>query len=184
MRKFILFAPAAALALAGGLAWAQKANMRPRRPSPVISLKPGPQGPIVPFSVSNGSVTPVSVPFTSSNPDGGPVTGSGTTTVQFRTTANPTFRVWAQASSANFTGCNSPPANKVTVACQTASAGVTCAPSAALSTGAPPGATLVASGSGSHNPNTITVQYTFQDAWNYQAGTACSLSIQYVYTEP
>ena len=185
MRNRMVFAAAAMVVFAGGLAWAQK-PAKPRQPTPVVSIRQAAQGPTVPFNVPPGtaSVTPGTVNFTSSNPDSGPVTGSGTTTVSFRTTANPTFRVWAQASSANFAGCNSPPANQVTVSCQTATAGVTCAPSAPLSTAAPPGATLVASGSGNHNPNTITVQYTFQDARNEQAGTACSLSVQYVYTEP
>ena len=185
MRNLARLATVGVMVFAGGLAWAQKIG-RPRQPTPVTPSMHGTIGTIVPFAVSNGSVTPGSISFTSSNPDSSPVSGSGTTTVSFRTTVNPTFRVWALALSGSFTGCNSPAANRVTVACQTATAGVTCAPSAALSTTAPPGggATLVASGRGNHNPNTITVRYTFQDAWNYQAGTACPLSIQYVYTAP
>ena len=183
MRGVAILAATAVMMLSEGLAWPQ-ARTKPRPPAPAITIRQTVPGPIIPFAVSNGSVTG-SISITSSNPDGGPVTGSGTTTVSFKTTANPAaFRVWAQALSSSFTGCNSPAASAVAVACQTASTGVSCAPAATLSTSAPPAATLVASGSGNHNPNTITVQYTFQDAWNYQAGTACALSVQYIYTEP
>ena len=183
MRKITVFATTGLVIFSVGLAWAQKASVKPRQPTPVISLQQlGPQGPIIPFAVSNYTVTPGSVTFTSSNPAGS-VTGSSTATVQFRTTGNPAaFRLWARASSANFTGCNSPPVNTVTVACETASTGVSCDAAGALTTGG--NGTLVAHGSGNHNPNTVTVQYTFQDGWNFRVGTGCSLSVSYIYTAP
>jgi hypothetical protein len=184
IRCAIIVAALAVMVGTGGLAWSQ-AQKASRRPAPINPAYRGPI-PVGPFAVSAGqsSVTPGTVTFTSSNPGGGAVAGSSTATVTFKTVGNPAgFRIWAQALSSGFTGCNSPAASKVTVACQTATAGVTCAGASALSSSAPPSATLVASGSGNHT-STVTVGYTFQDAWNYQAGSACTLSVQYLYTEP
>jgi hypothetical protein len=63
-------------------------------------------------TVSNGSVTPSSVTFTSSNPSGS-VTGTpSTTTVSFKTTLSPSaFTVHVKAVGSGFTGCNTPPAS-------------------------------------------------------------------------
>jgi hypothetical protein len=110
------------------------------------------------------------------------VTGSSTATVSFKTTGNPThFTVYARAGAGNFTGCNSPPASSVTVACS-GPTGVTCAAAAALSSTG--NGTTVTTGSGNHNPASFYVTYTFQDAWSYSVGSSCSLSVQYIYTEP
>jgi hypothetical protein len=133
-------------------------------------------------TVSNGSVTPSSVTFTSSNP-AGTVTGTpSTTTVSFRTSGAPAaFTVHAKAVTPNFTGCNTPPASAVTVSCSSAS-GVTCAGAAALSnTG---NGTTVATGSGNHNPASLVITYNFQDSWKYRQGASCSISTQIIYTEP
>jgi hypothetical protein len=179
MRKFVLFTIASVLLLVEGLAWAQK-PVNPRQPTPVIS--PGQtRQTVTPLVAFGGSVTPASVTFTSSNPDGS-VTGSSTATVSFFTFLNPThFTVYAKAASANFTGCNTPPAGSITAACS-APTGVTCAASAALtSTG---NGTTVATGSGNQLPARFTVTYTFQDGWSYQVGTGCPLTVQYLYTEP
>jgi hypothetical protein len=186
MRRCILLATMGMFIFGLGLAWAQKPSVKPRQPTPVISLqKLGPQGAVLPLLVSNTSVSPGSVTFTSANPDGS-VTGlTNPTTVQFRTSGSPAtgaFRVWARSGNGNFTGCNAPPAGNVTVACQSATTGVTCDAAAALTTAG--NGTLVAHGSGNHNPNRVTVQYTFQDGWNFQVGTACSLSVTYYYTAP
>jgi hypothetical protein len=179
MRKFMIFAMTGILTLAGGSVWAQKANVKPGRPLPVANLSQGQQGrtPLVAFG---GSVTPSPITFTSSNPDGTQTNSS--TTVKFYTFGSPShFTVYAKAGAANFTGCNSPPAGSVTVACSNAS-GVTCAGSAALtSTG---NGTTVATGSGNNFPASFSVTYTFQDGWNYEVGTTCSLSVSYLYTEP
>jgi hypothetical protein len=180
MRKLIMFTTAGALVFAAGLAWAQKAAA-PRRPTPVIRSVQGPQG-LTPFDVSKNSVTPLSIILpTSTNPDGS-VSDSGTTTVQFKTTANPShFTVYAKAAASSFTGCNNPPASSVTVACSTAT-GVTCGAAAALSSTG--NGTTVATGSGNWNPAQFYVTYTFQDGWSYQVGSSCALGVQYIYTEP
>jgi len=179
MRKFVMFAMTSILLVVGGLAWAQKAGA-PRRPLPVITSAQGMQG-VLPYSVSNYSVTPLTITLpTSSNPDGS-VSDTGSTTVSFKTTGNPgQFTVSAKAVTPRFTGCNSPLASRVTVACSSPS-GVTCAAAAALSdTG---NGTTLATGSGNHNPAQFHVTYTFQDDWSYQVGSLCSLSVQYIYSE-
>ncbi|HLJ14026.1 MAG TPA: hypothetical protein VKV15_05975 [Bryobacteraceae bacterium] len=133
-------------------------------------------------TVSNGSVTPSSVTFTSSNPSGSVAGTPSTTTVSFKTTANPSaFTVHVKAVGSAFTGCNTPPATAVTVACSSGS-GVTCAASAALINSG--NGTTVATGSGNHNPASFVLTYTFTDSWKYLQGASCSLSTQVIYTEP
>jgi len=132
--------------------------------------------------VSNASVSPSSITFTSSDPDVS-VTGTpSTTNVSFKTTFNPaSFTVHVKALSTAFTGCNKPPISAVKVTCSSAS-GVTCASAAALtSTG---NGTTVATGSGNHNIASLVLTYSFQDSWNFQQGASCSLSVQVLYTEP
>jgi hypothetical protein len=160
-----------------GLAWAQKAA-GPRRPTPVMLSVQGQKG-VVPLTASNYTVTPATITFTSSTPDN--TQTSATTEVSFKVSGSPaTFTIYAKASAANFTGCNTPPASSVTVTCGTAT-GVTCAASAPLSSTG--NGTTVATGSGNHNPSSFYVTYTFQDAWNYSVGTACSLTVTYTYLQ-
>ena len=133
-------------------------------------------------TVSNGSVTPGSVTFTSTNPDGTVTATPSTTTVSFRTRLNPaSFTVHVKAVTPNFTGCNAPPASAVTVSCSSAS-GVTCAGAAALSSTG--NGTTVATGKGNHNPASLVLTYSFQDSWTYQQGASCSINTQVIYTEP
>lgn len=133
-------------------------------------------------NVSNGLVTPSAVTFTSSDPDTSVTGAPASTTVSFRTTANPaSFTVHVKALSAAFTGCHTPPASAVTVSCSGAS-GISCGAAAALSNAG--NGTTVASGKGNHNPVSLVITYNFQDSWNYQQGASCSISIQVIYTEP
>ena len=179
LRQFVVFATAGSFVFALALAWAQQPT-KARQPFPVRSSAQAPRGPI-PFIVSNFSVTPASVTFTSSNPDGS-VNGSATTTVQFKTTGNPAhFTVYVQASAATFSGCNNPPAGSIVAACS-APTGVTCSASSALTSSG--NGTVVATGNGNVNPARFSVTYTFTDGWNFQVGASCSLTVQYVYTEP
>ena len=133
-------------------------------------------------TVSNGSVTPSSVTFTSGNPAGSVTGAPATTTVSFKTTNTPAaFTVHVKAVTPNFTGCHTPPATAVTVSCSSAS-GVTCAGAAALSNAG--NGTTAATGSGNHNPATFVLTYNFQDSWKYLQGASCSISTQIIYTEP
>ena len=180
MRKPMMLVLTGPTILLAGLAWAQK-TAAPRQPTPVIRSVQAAQA-VTPLTASNGSVLPTTITFpTSTNPNGS-VSDSGSTKVQFTVTNNPaSFHVYARAGAANFTGCNTPPASSVTVACGSAS-GVTCAPSASLSnTG---NGTTVATGSGNHSPASFYVTYTFQDAWNYSVGSSCQLTVSYLYTQP
>ena len=135
---------------------------------------------VIPLTVTNGNVTPTAVTFTSSTPDITQV--NATTKISFTVTNNPAaFHIYAVAGAANFTGCNTPPANSVTAACGTP-VGVTCAASAPLSNGT--NGTTVATGRGNHNPASFNITYTFQDAWNYSVGSTCQLTMTYYYSEP
>jgi len=179
MRRFTMLVLAGLTLLSTGLAWAQKLT-GPRRPTPVMRSAQTVKD-VVPLTVGYPrSVTPNTITFTSSTPDGTQVNTS--TAVSFTVTGNPaSFHVYAKAGATNFSGCNTPPASSVTVACGTAS-GVTCAASAPLSnTG---NGTTVATGKGNHSPASFKATYTFQDAWNYSVGSSCQLTVSYIYTEP
>jgi len=133
-------------------------------------------------TVSNWSVTPSAVTFTSGNPAGSVTGVPSTTTVSFKTSANPaSFTVHVKAVSPNFSGCNAPPATAVTVSCSSPS-GLTCTAAATLSNSG--NGTTVATGTGNHNPASFVLTYNFQDSWSYQQGATCSLSTQIIYTEP
>ncbi len=179
MRGFMMLVLAGATLLFSGLAWAQKLPGS-RRPIPVMHSELM-QKEAVPLNVGSNSVTPGTITFTSSTPDN--TQTSSTTEVKLTTsglTGNETWRVWAKAGAANFTGCNTPPMTSMTVACGTATK-VTCQASAALSnTG---NGTEVASGTGNKTAS-FYITYTFQDAWNYTVGTSCTLSVSYIYTQP
>jgi len=123
MRRFMMLLSGLTIFLAG-LAWAQKPTS-PRRPIPVMQTQPV-QKNAVPMAVSNHSVAPLTVTFTSSTPDN--TQTNATTEVKLRTTAltgTTTWRVWAKAGATNFTGCNTPPMTSVAMTCGTATA-ITC----------------------------------------------------------
>ena len=184
MRKFIMFATAGIFIFGVGLAWAQKPTVKPRQPTPVRSLQQlGPQGPIVPLAVSGGSVGPLAVSFTSSDPAGS-VTGlPSTTLVKFKTTGNPNFSVYAKAAAPNFScsGGTNPPVNSVTLTCSGATQAAVCQPGTLTLTDTGNGV-KVAGGQGSKT-NTFNVTYTFQDSWTYSADSSCTLSVSYIYIE-
>lgn len=179
MRKLMMLMLAGATLLPSGLAWAQK-QANSRRPAPAMQFAKT-QKDVVPLTVGSNSVTPATVTFTSSTPDN--TQTSSATEVKLTTSGlsgTATWRVWAKAAAANFTGCNTPPMTSVTAACGTA-ANVTCSASAALNnTG---NGTQVASGTGNKTAS-FYITYTFQDAWNYIEGKSCTLSVSYIYTQP
>ncbi len=184
MRKCMWFVTMELLVFAGGLAWAQKGSVKPRQPVPFrTSVLPPPT--FGPLAVRNTSVLPGAVTFTSSNPASS-VTGTpNTTTVQFRTTAHPIFSVYARAAGPNFScsGGTTPPVNSVTLTCSGATGKAVCQSGTLTLTDMGNGV-KVAGGSGNANPNTFNVTYTFQDSWTYSAGSSCTLSVSYIYTEP
>jgi hypothetical protein len=177
MRKFLIMAAIGVWGLATGLAWAQKGT-GPRRLTPVIPSAQQKEA-AHPQIAWGGTITPATVTLTSSNPNG-TATATGTVSFDVVPTTGNSFTVSAKAAAANFTGCNTPAAGSVTVACS-APSGVTCAASAPLtSTG---NGTTVATGTGNHIPASFTVTFTFQDAWNYQVGSGCTLTVDWIETE-
>lgn len=179
MRRFMILLLVGQTIFVTGLAWGQMPT-GPRRPTPVMRSAQKEKPPVI-MTVSNPiSLTPATITFSSSTPGSAQV--NATTLVSFRVRANPaSFHVYAKAGAANFTGCNTPPMTSVTVACGTPN-GVTCAASTPLSnTG---NGTTVATGGGNHNPASFYITYTFQDAWNYSVGSACQITVSYIYTEP
>jgi len=64
MRKFIMLAMAGTLVLAGGLAWAQKTTLKPRRPTPVIQSLSSADSPIPLATPGTISATPATIKFT------------------------------------------------------------------------------------------------------------------------
>ena len=185
MRRCILFATIGVFIFGVGLAWAQKPTGKPRQPTPVISLQRlGPQGQIAPLAVSVYTVSPVGVGFSASNPPNS-VTGlPDPTTVSFKTTANPTFSVYAKALAANFSCTNgtNPPVNSVTLTCSGASGAAVCQSGALTLTNTGNGV-KVAGGHG-NGTNGLTLTYAFQDSLTYSRNTSCTLNVSFVYTEP
>jgi hypothetical protein len=133
-------------------------------------------------SVTNVVVTPSSITFTSPDPSANVTGAPASTTVSFRTHANPpAFSLHVKAVTPNFTGCNAPPASAVTVTCSGAS-GLTCAGPAPLSNIG--NGTTVATGGGNDHPASFVITYNFQDSWKYQQGASCSITTQIIYSEP
>jgi len=171
MRRISFLAMIGGLLLAGGMAWAQK-RAQPRQSTHIATFaKAQTSAQAVPLTVSGGTVT-----FTSSNPNNS-VQGSVTGSVSFTETGTGSFTIYALAETPTFTGCNAPPASSITVACS-APSGATCASPATLSSTG--NGTVVATGTKGSGTKSFTVTYTFQDAWNYQVGSSCSLTVEYL----
>jgi hypothetical protein len=194
MRKFIMLAIAGVFVLAGGLAWAQKTRLSPRRPTPVIrSLSPA-QSPIpMATGVSGMTATPATIQFTANNP-GSAVTGNSSATVGWSINGGASGNTWTlsvYANSATFTGCTTVPASAVGVSCSSASHSGT-SPTATCQSGGPfplpttaPGQQVASGDEGNTFSHTFTVvlNYQFSDAWKYVANT-CPLTITYTVNAP
>ncbi|MGD0010234.1 MAG: hypothetical protein ABSE93_17015 [Terriglobia bacterium] len=201
MRKFMMLAIAGVLVLAGGLAWAQKTALSPRRPTPVIQSLSRADSPI-PMSPAPSLITatPATITFTANQPGTGtPVAGSSSATATWKLTTGATNNTWTlsvYANSTTFTGCTTVPASAVGVSCSSAS-GTGTGASASCQSGGPftlpttaPGQ-QVASGyegtagpSGSSSTFTVVLNYQFTDSWQYTANTSCPLTITYNVNAP
>lgn len=129
-------------------------------------------------------VNPVSLNFSSADPDTGVALASSTVT--WRTRFGDTGRTWrlsVQAASVRVSNCDKIPPSAFRIACSAVSVakhgnGV-CASPVPLSTSPQ----VIASGSqGDHNYNsTAEIQVQFLDSWRYPAATApaCSLTLSY-----
>jgi hypothetical protein len=194
MRKFMMLAIAGVLVLAGGLAWAQKARLNPRRPTPVMrSLSPA-DSPIPMTTLSAMSATPTTIQFTANNP-GSAVAGNSSATVGWTTTGSANGNTWTlsvYANSATFTGCAIVPASAVGVSCSSASVtNKTGSASATCQSGGPfplpstaPGQQVASGDEGKSGTFTVVLNYQFTDSWQYIANTSCPLTITYTVNAP
>jgi hypothetical protein len=134
-------------------------------------------------------ITPLTFSLTSTDPDTGTVTGSGSASVTFRTTSGLPSRSWSvrvKADSTVFTGCPSPvPTSVVKLTCTSAtvdSPGTgTCATPVTVSTSFQPLAGGVEDGkSNAYYDVTFNVNVVFTDAWNYiPTTTPCTANLTY-----
>lgn len=137
----------------------------------------------------NPLVTPATFTLSSTDPDSGTVTGSGTAQVSFRTTSGLPSRTWTvkvQAAGTTFVGCPSPvPTSVVKLTCTSVTVDApgtgSCAPQINLSTTPQLLANGVEDGK-SNSPYAInfTVNIVFADAWNYiPTTTGCTANLSY-----
>lgn len=194
MRKLMMLVIAGVLVLAGGLAWAQKTRLSPRRPTPVIqSLSPA-DGPIPLATLSTLKATPATIQFTANNP-GSAVAGNSSATVTWTLTGGVRFNTWTlsvYANSTTFTGCTTVPASAVGVSCSSATVTGGGGATAACQTGGPftlpttaPGQQVASGreGNAASSPFTVVLNYQFTDSWQYIANT-CPLTITYTVNAP
>lgn len=136
----------------------------------------------------NVVATPATIVFAANDPDTPTVPGNVTATISFRTTGGDLLRTWRLDVQATGGGslANCPrsiPVSRIRVTCVSATAdnggtGV-CAAPFNLSTGLQ---TLAngTEGTGNASPYAITVNFTFEDAWQYIAtNSPCVVNLSY-----
>ena len=193
MRKFIMLATVGTLALAGGPAWAQKAKVNPRRPTPVIqSARPDESPAPMVTSLSAMSATGT-IQFTANNP--GSAVAGGSATVKWTITGGASGNTWTlsvYANSTTFSGCSTVPASAVGVTCSSASHTGSAATSTCESGGpfalptTAPGQQVASGNEGNANSHTYTIVLNYQltDAWNFIANASCPLTVTYTVNAP
>jgi hypothetical protein len=140
--------------------------------------------------IHNQIVTPSTLVFLATDPDTPLVPGNVSASVAFRTTGGSTANTWrveVQATGGgNMLNCpNSIPVSRIRVTCVAATAEggtAACGAPFALSTALQTVATGT-EGSGNARPYTITLNFTFQDSWQYIAtNTPCAVNLSYRIT--
>jgi hypothetical protein len=137
-------------------------------------------------TITGPTISPSTITFSSRDPDVTPVNGSSSATVQWTMSGNKSGN-WAlavQAASSTLSGCSAVPVGAVQFRCT--------AWSATKGTGSCASGTIplsttsqtVASGSQEGDPgtHTVTVAFTFTDAWKYPASSSCSAQLTYTIT--
>jgi hypothetical protein len=157
------------------------AQTRPRTPQ-VVNIRPAVA------NVKNAMVTPQPLQFLSSDPDSGPVTGNSPATVSWEITGAQSTGKWTltvQTGAASFSGCGAVPAAALTAQCVSVAGDShggsgRCAAPVQLSTQA---VTLATGSQGNGNSwLTVTINFTFQDGWQYVAAMnpPCTLNLSYI----
>jgi hypothetical protein len=140
--------------------------------------------------IHNQVVTPGTLIFFATDPDSPLVPGNVAATVAFRTTGGSTSNTWRvevqAAGGGNMINCpNAIPVSRVRVSCVAATAEggtAACGAPFALSTALQTVATGT-EGSGNARPYSITLNFTFQDSWQFIAtNTPCSVNLSYRIT--
>ena len=134
-------------------------------------------------SITNASVTPQPLQFAASDPDLGSDPANSPATVSW-VLSGPHTVAWTltvSAAASSFSGCGTVPVSAITVRCASVSGGPgTCGAPFQLSTEPQ----TVASGrQTTANPlMAVIINFTFQDSWQYIAGSnsPCTLNLSYV----
>ncbi len=129
-------------------------------------------------------ISPSTITFSSPDPDVTPTNASSLATIQWTMSGkrNGAWSLSVKALSPSLNGCPAVPVSAIQFQCTSwsASDGTGSCPSrsAPLSTGSQ----IVASGGQEGNPgmHTVTISFTFSDAWKYPASSSCS--VQLIYT--
>jgi hypothetical protein len=155
------------------------AQTRPRTPR-VINIRSAEP------TVINAMVTPPALRFAASDPDLGAVQADSQATVIWRTQggrSNGTWTLTVRAGSATFSGCGKVPVAAVTVRCLSAAGepggSGTCSAPFQLSNQP----LTIAAGSPGRGDSrfTVSVGFTFRDAWQYTGAMnpSCTLDLSY-----
>ena len=139
-------------------------------------------------TITGPTVSPATISFTSPDPDQTPVNGSSTATIQWTMSGN-TLGSWSltvQSVSSSLGSCPAVPASAVSFQCNSATpdtlGNASCSSgSFSLSTSPQTIASGTRQGAGV-SPTTVTISFTFTDAWKYPASSSCSVQIIYTVT--
>jgi hypothetical protein len=128
---------------------------------------------------------PSTITFTSPDPDVTPVNGNTTATISW--SMNGILNTWTlsvNAAASSFTSCPLVPVSAVKVQCSSATPGLlgsaNCAGGTLTLSTSPQ--TIASGTQGLSGTTTVTVMFTFTDAWKYPANSSCSLSLTYTAT--
>jgi len=138
--------------------------------------------------IHNISVTPATILFAANDPDTPTVPGNVSATINFRTTGGNNLRNWRvdvqAAGGGNLANCpRSIPVSQIRVTCVSATAATGGTGGCAAPFNLSSGSQMVASGtegSGNASPYAITVNFSFQDSWQYIAtNSPCTVTLSY-----
>jgi len=193
INKFGMLATVGTVVLAGGLAWAQKARVSPRRPIPV-NQSASPAESLAPMATSLSAMSATgTIQFNANNP--GSAVAGGSATVKWTITGGASGNTWTlsvYANSTTFSGCSTVPASAVGVSCSSASHTGSAATSTCESGGpfalptTAPGQEVASGNEGNTNSHTYTIVLNYQltDAWDFIANASCPLTVTYTVNAP
>jgi hypothetical protein len=187
MRNSNLFASSSVLAIALGVACAQKPASSTRQAVPVSVLAIQNAGGFC--SVTDLNATPSTIPFTANDP-GREIAGGSVATITWSINKGTIGHPWdlkVSTSSQSFDGCTTVPASAISVKCVSASVSgggqvsADCYSRSYISLSSASSGLILASGdegnASGHNYS-VVVSYQLADSWRYIANT-CPLKVSY-----